>query len=86
VTGEQVVELRMSVLAPMHAAGVRFVSGTDGGIAPTQAHGSLAEAVVELSAVLATAKVLATATSRAAVVCGPAQAERTSRRSRASGP
>jgi len=71
VTPEQVVELRMTLLARMRAAGVRLVSGTDGGIAPPKAHGSLAEAMLELATVLPVADVLATATSGAAGVCAP---------------
>jgi imidazolonepropionase-like amidohydrolase len=70
VTPEQVVDTRMTLLDRMHRAGVRFVSGTDGGIAPPKAHGTFASAVVELGKVLAVAEALATATSGAAGACG----------------
>jgi imidazolonepropionase-like amidohydrolase len=70
VTPEQVVEMRMSTIRRMHEAGVRFVTGTDAGIAPAKAHGTCSHAVVELAAVVPVAEALATATSRAADVCG----------------
>ena len=70
VTPEQIVEVRMSVIGRMHAAGVRFVTGTDGGIAPLKAHGTCSQAVVELGSVVPAAEALATATSRAADACG----------------
>lgn len=70
VTPEQIVETRMTLIGRMHRAGVRFVSGTDAGIAPPKAHGLFANAVIELGKVLTLPEVLATATSGAAEVCG----------------
>jgi imidazolonepropionase-like amidohydrolase len=70
VTPEQIVETRMTMLTRMRAAGVRFVSGTDAGIAPTKAHGLFANAVIELGQVMTVPEVLATATSAAAAACG----------------
>jgi imidazolonepropionase-like amidohydrolase len=54
----------------MHEAGVRFVTGTDGGIVPPKAHGTCWRAVVELGSVVGGVEALATATSRAADTCG----------------
>ncbi len=51
ITPEQVVERRMSLLRRMTRFGVRFISGADAGIAPSKAHGSYAEAVIELGQV-----------------------------------
>jgi len=70
VTPEQIVEIRMSTIRRMHEAGVRFVTGTDGGITPAKAHGTCSRAVVELGSVVQTAEALATATSRAADTSG----------------
>ena len=70
VTPEQIVEIRMTTIRRMHEAGVRFVTGTDGGIVPPKAHGTCWRAVVELGSVVGVAEALATATSRAAEVCG----------------
>jgi imidazolonepropionase-like amidohydrolase len=69
VTPEQIVEIRMSTIRRMRKAGVRFVTGTDGGIAPPKAHGTCSRAVVELGSVVHAAEALATATSRAADAC-----------------
>ena len=72
VTPEQIVEIveiRMSTIRRMRGAGVRFVTGTDGGIAPPKAHGTCSGAVVELGSVVHAAEALATATSRAADAC-----------------
>ncbi len=70
VTPEQIVDIRMALIRRQHEAGVRLVTGTDGGIAPPKAHGTCSRAVVELSAVVPATEALATATSRAADVCG----------------
>lgn len=70
VTPEEIVETRMALIARMHTAGVRIVSGTDAGVAPTKAHGLFANAVVELAAVMTVPEVLASATSAGADVCG----------------
>lgn len=70
VTPEQIVDARMGVIARMHSAGVRLVSGTDAGIAPFKAHGLLHNGVIDLAAVVGPAESLVTATSRAATVCG----------------
>ena len=60
----------MSLVKRMHEAGVRFVTGTDGGIVPPKAHGTCRRAVLELGSVVGTAEALATATSAAADACG----------------
>ena len=70
VTPEEIVDTRMTLLDRMHRAGVRFVSGTDGGIAPPKAHGLFANAVIELARVMTVPEALATATSAAAGACG----------------
>ena len=70
VTPEQIVETRMTLFGRMRRAGVRFVSGTDAGIAPSKAHGLFANAIVELATVMTVPEVLATATRGAAEVCG----------------
>ncbi len=70
VTPEQIVEIRMSTIRRMHEAGVRFVTGTDGGIVPPKAHGTCSRAVVELGSVVGAVDALVTATSRAAEACG----------------
>lgn len=70
VTPEQIFDARMDLVARMHSAGVRLVSGTDAGIAPFKAHGMLHKAVVDLAAVIGPADSLVTATNRAATVCG----------------
>jgi len=52
-------------------AGVRIITGTDGGINPGKAHGILPSAVIALvSGGLSPAEALATATSLAADACG----------------
>jgi imidazolonepropionase-like amidohydrolase len=67
---EQMVEARMSLIRRMHLAGVRLVSGTDAGIAPSKAHGRYAAAVVELAVAVEAVAALQAATSRAADACG----------------
>jgi imidazolonepropionase-like amidohydrolase len=64
-------EGRYQQIAAMGDAGVRLVSGTDGGINPGKPHGILAEALVQLVAGgMTPACALASATSVAADVCG----------------
>ena len=54
-----------------HRAGVKIITGTDGGINPGKAHGILPSAVIALvSGGLSAAEALATATSLAAAACG----------------
>jgi imidazolonepropionase-like amidohydrolase len=71
-TPESFVAEAYERLARMHQAGVRFVGGTDAGIAPHKAHGTSAEAVVDLATVTGAAAALAASTSTAAEVCGVA--------------
>ena len=71
VTIEQLIETRQRRVGELHAAGVRLVSGTDGGVARTKPHGMLPLSVAALVAGgVSTAAALATATSVAAQVCG----------------
>jgi imidazolonepropionase-like amidohydrolase len=70
ITPERVVERRMSLLRRMTAFGVRFISGSDAGIAPTKAHGGYAEAVIELGQVIGTVPALVAASSSAAAAIG----------------
>ena len=54
-----------------HRAGVRLITGTDGGINPGKAHGILPSAVIALVfGGLSPVEALATATSLAAHACG----------------
>jgi imidazolonepropionase-like amidohydrolase len=71
MTMEQMIEMRKRRVAQMHAAGVRLVSGSDGGIAAAKPHGLLPVSLAFLveggmSAVAA----LASATALAADACG----------------
>lgn len=62
---------RAALVARLHAAGVRLVSGVDSGIQPPKGHGTLPFAVVELAdAGVPSAVALASATSDAAAACG----------------
>ncbi len=70
LTGEQIVSLRQEILSRMHAAGVRFVGGSDAGIAPLKAHGRYAEAIIELGALVGVVPTLVASTRTAAEVCG----------------
>lgn len=71
MTIEQVIEIRQRRVGEMHAAGVRIVSGTDGGVASTKPHGMLPLSVAALVAGgVSTVAALATATSLAAETCG----------------
>jgi imidazolonepropionase-like amidohydrolase len=63
-------ETRYQKIAALHDAGVRLVSGTDGGINPGKPHGVLAQAIAHLIlGGMAPADALASATSVAADVC-----------------
>jgi imidazolonepropionase-like amidohydrolase len=71
MTIEQVMEMRKRQVGQMHAAGVRVVSGTDGGIAAAKPHGLLPVSVAWLvEGGVSTAAALASATSLAAAACG----------------
>ena len=62
---------RAGQMVHAHRAGVRIITGTDGGINPGKAHGILPSAVIALvSGGLSPAEALATATSLAADACG----------------
>jgi len=62
---------RLAHVTALLEAGIRLVSGTDGGINPGKAHGILPEAVIDLVDCGAPpAEALASATSVAAEVCG----------------
>jgi len=64
-------ETRYQKIAALHDAGVRLVSGTDGGINPGKPHGVLAQAIAQLVVGgMTPADALASATSVAAEVCG----------------
>lgn len=60
----------VGLLRLMLAAGVRFVVGPDGGIAPHRPHDVLPYAIADLSAVMSTAQALSAATHGAAAACG----------------
>jgi imidazolonepropionase-like amidohydrolase len=70
VTPEQIFDARMSLIGRMHQAGVRLVSGTDSGVSPPKAHGTLAVAVTDLAEVIGVPEAVATATTGAAEACG----------------
>jgi imidazolonepropionase-like amidohydrolase len=71
MTMEQIVELRKRRVAQMHAAGVRIVSGSDGGIAAAKPHGLLPVSVAFLvEGGVSAAAALASATALAADACG----------------
>ena len=71
MTMEQVVEIGRRRVGRMHAAGVRVVSGTDGGIAAAKPHGLLPVSVAFLvEGGVSTVAALASATSLAAAACG----------------
>jgi imidazolonepropionase-like amidohydrolase len=68
---EQMLEVRKRRVAQMHAAGVRIVSGSDGGIAAAKPHGLLPVSVAYLvDGGVSTAAGLASATALAAAACG----------------
>lgn len=71
MTMEQVAEMRKRRVARMHAAGVRVVSGSDGGIAAAKPHGLLPVSVTFLAeGGVSTVAALASATALAADACG----------------
>jgi imidazolonepropionase-like amidohydrolase len=71
LTIEQVMEMRKRQVGQMHAAGVRVVSGSDGGIAAAKPHGLLPLSVAFLvEGGVSTTAALASATSLAAAACG----------------
>ena len=71
MTMEQVVEMRKRRAGQMHAAGVRIVAGTDGGISAAKPHGLLPVSVAFLvDGGVSTAAALASATALAAAACG----------------
>ena len=71
MTMEQVVQMRKRRVAQMHAAGVRIVSGSDGGIAAAKPHGLLPVSVAFLvEGGVSTVAALASATALAADACG----------------
>jgi imidazolonepropionase-like amidohydrolase len=71
MTMEQVVQMRKHQVARMHAARVRIVSGTDGGIAAAKPHGLLPVSVASLvEGGVSTVAALASATALAADACG----------------
>ncbi|WP_222266831.1 amidohydrolase family protein [Modestobacter marinus] len=62
---------RLAQVTELREAGIRLVSGTDGGINPSKTHGVLSEAVIDLVDCGASAEeALASATSAAARACG----------------
>jgi imidazolonepropionase-like amidohydrolase len=64
-------EARVQTVGQLHRAGVRVVSGSDGGVSPSRRHGGLPEAVIDLvDGGVSTADALASATSLAAEACG----------------
>jgi imidazolonepropionase-like amidohydrolase len=60
----------MSSLRQMTTFGIRLISGDDAGIGPDKAHGSYAEAVIELEQVTGTVPALIAASSDAAAAIG----------------
>jgi imidazolonepropionase-like amidohydrolase len=65
------LEQRGQTVAGLHGAGVRIVSGSDGGISVGKPHGIMPEAVISLvDGGVSPAGALATATSLAAAACG----------------
>jgi imidazolonepropionase-like amidohydrolase len=71
MTMEQVVQMRKRKVAQMHAAGVRIVSGSDGGISAAKPHGLLPVSVAFLAeGGVSTVAALASATALAADACG----------------
>jgi imidazolonepropionase-like amidohydrolase len=71
LTFEQVAMMNKRRVAAMHAAGVRIVSGSDGGINAAKPHGLLPLSIAALvEGGIETVAALASATSLAATVCG----------------
>ncbi len=62
---------RVQTVGQLHRAGIRVVSGSDGGVSPGRPHGVLPQAVIDLvDGGVSTAQALASATSLAAQACG----------------
>ena len=71
MTFEQVMEINKRRVGQMHAAGVRVVSGSDGGIAAAKPHGLLpVSAAFLVDGGVSTVAALASATALAAAACG----------------
>jgi imidazolonepropionase-like amidohydrolase len=70
LTPQSYLEIRMSSLRQMTTFGIRLISGDDAGIGPDKAHGSYAEAVIELEQVTGTVPALIAASSDAASAIG----------------
>ena len=71
MTPETMLESRRSMVGRMHAAGVRFVGGSDAGIEPFMAHGLMRSGLgFLLSAGASVSQALAAGTSLAAAACG----------------
>ncbi len=71
MTFEQVMEMNKRRVGQMHAAGVRVVAGSDGGIAAAKPHGLLPVSVAFLvEGGVSTVAALASATALAAAACG----------------
>jgi imidazolonepropionase-like amidohydrolase len=71
LTLEEALGQRMDVVARMHEAGVRLVSGVDSGVGALKAHGNAWRAVADLAqAGVPTERALASGTSAAAEGCG----------------
>jgi imidazolonepropionase-like amidohydrolase len=70
LTPESFFEIRMSILRQMTTFGIRLISGDDAGIGPGKAHGTYAEAVIELEQVTGTVPALVAASSSAAAAIG----------------
>jgi imidazolonepropionase-like amidohydrolase len=67
---ESFLEIRMSALRQMTTFGIRLISGADAGVGPDKAHGTYAEAVIELEQVTGTVPALVAASSDAASAIG----------------
>jgi imidazolonepropionase-like amidohydrolase len=71
MTFEQVMEMNRRRVGQLRAAGVRVVSGSDGGIAAAKPHGLLpASGAFLVEGGVSTAAALASATALAAAACG----------------
>jgi imidazolonepropionase-like amidohydrolase len=71
MTMEQMIEMRKRRVAQMHSAGVRIVSGSDGGISAAKPHGLVPVSVAFLvEGGVSTVAALASATTLAADACG----------------
>jgi imidazolonepropionase-like amidohydrolase len=74
MTFEQVIEMGKRRVGRMHAAGVRVVSGSDGGISSAKPHGLTPVSVAFLvEGGISTVAALASATALAADACGLGQ-------------